>query len=284
MTLPSLTNRPAPDALKTVLGRLSGVEESFVSDDVVLTQFPSVDRVLGGGLRKGDLTVLGGDAGVGSSALALGIALRVSPRPVLLSGEYRSTRMWERAIAISARVPLESLHFGTLTAEEHARVAISSSELEEWGPAIGTISEAGVSQVEAAIDRSPKTTLVIVDGIEALLARDSDLDAAAAGVMLELKRMALRRNVVILALAHLPALDRSRKDLRPRLQDFGGAGAVGTHADVVLGLYREELYDADPALTGAAELLVLKHREAPRGYADLYFTPTDLRFEDILDQ
>ncbi len=279
----SPTNPSGKDELKTFLLRLERGDEAFVSDDVVPTHFPSVDRALGGGLRRGDLTVLGGDAGVGSSSLALGIALRASARALLLTGEHRRARIWERALAILARVPLESLRFGTLTTEERARVAMSSPSLEEWGPVIDTITEAGVAQVEAAIDRTPEAPLVVIDGIESLLARDSELDAAAAGIMLELKRIALRRNVVILALAHLSALDRSRKDLRPRLADFCGAGAVGIHADVVLGLHREELYDADVALAGAAELLVLKHREAPRTYADLYFSPTDLRFEDILD-
>ena len=283
MTHSSAANRSKPDELAKFLHRLESGVDGMVSDDVLPTQYPSLDRAIGGGFRRGDLTILGGDAGVGSSSLALGIALRASPRAILLTGECRGARLWERALAISARVPLESLRFGTLTTEESARIKMSSPGLGEWGPVVSTVDEAGVAQVESAMDQTPEASLVVIDGVESLLSRDSEPDAAMAGIMRELKRISLRRNVAIFALAHLSLPDRSRKDLRPRLVDFPGAGAVGTSADVVLGLYREELYDADLAVAGSAELLVLKHREAPRAYADLYFSPADLRFEDILD-
>ena len=105
-----------------------------------------------------------------------------------------------------------------------------------------------------------------------------------AYTVLGLKRLALRRDVVVVLGAHLPALGRDRLDRRPRLTDFGLGGAIGAHADIVLGLYRDELYEADLGVSGAAELLVLKHREGPRGYVDLYFDSRYGRFEDVLEE
>ena len=77
-------------------------------------------------------------------------------------------------------------------------------------------------------------------------------------------------------------LDRTRQDRRPRLTDFGIRGAVGTHADLVLGLYREDLYDGDLGVAGATELLLLKHRDGALGYVDLFFYEQWMRFEEVL--
>jgi replicative DNA helicase len=148
---------------------------------------------------------------------------------------------------------------------------------------VDTLTHGGTDALWTAHDRERSAPLVIVDGIESLLARDFETADALAGVLLELKRFALERNVVVLALSHLPALDRTRPDKRPRLSDFGARGAAGVHADIVLGLFREEMYDGDIAVTGAAELSLLKHRDGALGYVDLYFTAKWLRFQDVLD-
>jgi replicative DNA helicase len=81
----------------------------------------------------------------------------------------------------------------------------------------------------------------------------------------------------------LPALPRDRKDPRPQLDDFGALGAVKQFADVVLGLYRHEMYESAPDVDGATELLVLKNRNGARGYVDLFFYKQWMRFEDMLE-
>jgi replicative DNA helicase len=278
------SGEPAPASpLARVLARITAADAGRLDDTLVPTGFPSLDRALRGGLRRGDLVVLGGDDGAGASSLALGIALRCTPRALFLTGETREERVYERALAISARVELESLQLGVLSEAARARAAIVAPSLQEWAPAVDTITHGGTDMLWTAHDRVPAAPVVIVDGIEALLARDFETSDALAGILLELKRFALERNVAVLALSHLPSLDRARPDKRPRLSDFGARGAAGVHADVVLGLFREELYDGDVAVTGAAELAILKHRDGALGYVDLYFTARWLRFQDVLD-
>ena len=68
-----------------------------------------------------------------------------------------------------------------------------------------------------------------------------------------------------------------------RLTSFGALGSVKQHADVVLCLYREEMYNPGGGVEGAAELLVTKNRNGPTGFVDLYFYNRFLRFEDMLD-
>lgn len=246
-----------------------------------------MDRALGGGIRRGDLIVMGGDDGVGTSALALAMALRIEPLTLLLTSEMHPERAYERALAMSARVSLEALRLGVVDEQERVRLAAAAVALRDRSPVIDTLGDHGFDAVERAADASPAPTVLIVDGLEALLARDQarflPRDDALAYAVLALKRLALARDAAVVCLAHLPALDRQRHDRRPRLTDFGVRGAVGTHADVVLGLYREELYDADMGVAGATELRLLKNRDGALAYVDLFFYAKWLRFEDVLE-
>ncbi len=99
-----------------------------------------------------------------------------------------------------------------------------------------------------------------------------------------LKALAVRQDLAVLVAAQLPAHRRERADPRPALDDLGGRGAVKQHADIVLGLYREEMYRPGQGMEGATELIVLKNRNGPTGFVDLYFHPRWLRFEDLLDR
>ncbi|MES2523714.1 MAG: DnaB-like helicase C-terminal domain-containing protein [Gemmatimonadota bacterium] len=283
MTGPAAGYIDGESPLSRVLMRLEPREDGTLDESIVATGFPSLDHAIGGGFRRGDLVVLGGDDGSGASSFALGIALRSIPRALLVTGEMHEERVFERALAISARVALESVRMGVLSDEERARITMIAPGVQEWGPVVDTLTHGGTDLLWTAHDRAPGASLVIVDGIEALLARDFDVPDALGGILLELKRFALERNVAVLALSHLPALDRTRQDTRPRLADFGARGAAGVHADMVLGLFREEQYDASLAVTGAAELLLLKHRNGALGYVDLYFAASTLRFQDVLD-
>ena len=69
----------------------------------------------------------------------------------------------------------------------------------------------------------------------------------------------------------------------PGLGDFGALGAVKAHADIILGVYREEMHAPGTGVEGATELRVLKNRNGGTGYVDLYFYKQWLRFEDMLD-
>jgi replicative DNA helicase len=164
-----------------------------------------------------------------------------------------------------------------------ARLAAKALELRDQGPTIEQL-EAGAAALETLLERMRSVQLVIVDGIESMLhvgtAIRSSRDDALAELVLALKRMAIAHEVALIGITHLGDVAINR---RPVLADLGARGAAGVHADVVLGLFREELYQQDLGITGAAEVILLKHREMPSAYADLYFDSSMLRFEDLLD-
>jgi replicative DNA helicase len=88
----------------------------------------------------------------------------------------------------------------------------------------------------------------------------------------------------VLLVAHLDTLVRERSDRRPTLDDFGVLHAIKQHADIILGLYREEMYQGGLSVEGATELLALKNRNGPTGYVDLYFYKQWMRFEDLMER
>src|SRR5438046_3997847 len=114
---------PKRPSLETMVERVDQQRPGDVPGDTVPTGFPSIDRILGGGLRRRDLVVLGGDIGSGKSALALGLALRTAQQGTgvaLFSGEMDEERLMERALAIEGRATVDELRSAKLNrSEEH---------------------------------------------------------------------------------------------------------------------------------------------------------------------
>ncbi len=265
---------------------LAGVANGSVHDDLIPTGFPGVDALLGGGLHRGDLVVLGGEAGAGKSALALGIVLRVSGnggKAAFLSGEMSAERVYDRALAIEARVRYDHLRSGSLTDAERNQVAFAAAKLRSQSPVIRQIPDSGVGGLSDVLIEHLGLQLVVVDPVQWLLSGDDAIDEQMARVARDLKALALRRSVAVLAVTSLRAATRERPDPRPRLDDLGALGALKQHGDIVLGLFREEMYSDLRDVQGAAELHVLKNRAGALGYADLFFYKESLRFEDVID-
>lgn len=282
-----LERRPS---LESLVERVDQRRPGEIAGDTVPTGFPSVDRVLGSGLRRRDLVVLGGDIGSGKSALALGLALRVARQGLgvaFLSGEMDEERLMERALAIEGRVAVDELRSARLN--EQARAGIGGAAVRLRGLPLAALALAApdFETLAARLDPLSQLGLVVVDYLQlvptpARTARSTQ-DEDLALVLQRLKALALERQVALLVVAQLPKFEPRRQNPRPNLDDFGHLGAIKQHADVALGIYREEMYNPGFGVDGATELLVLKNRNGPTGFVDLYFYRRWMRFEDMLD-
>ena len=275
-------------SLEALIARIDAVSDGSGTPDALTTGFASLDRMLGGGIRRQDLIVLGGDVGSGKSALALGIALRAARAgvPTLhLSGEMTPDRVLERALAIEGRAPIDDLRQGRLDPPARAAVGAAALGLRDVPWLIRPLLGASFDEVVSSLDQVPGRSLVVVDSLQLAPAPApaERLEERVALVVRALKALAVERNLAVLAVAQLPAHRADRGDARPTLDDFGALGAVKQDSDGWLGIYREEMYRPGQGVEGATELIVAKNRNGPTGFVDLFFYPRILRFEDMLD-
>jgi replicative DNA helicase len=264
--------------------RIDLVADGALAGDTSRTGFPSIDRWLGGGVRAGDLVVLGGDVGSGKSALALAMALRMAETGVkvaFLTGEMSVERVMERALAIEGRVKVDDLRQGKLDDLQRSAVGAAAVKLRDRSPHFEVLGHRPAQDLGGRL-REFGAQVVIVDSLQTLATDSRTPDEELAAVVRTLKAAAVAEDVCVVVTAHLPSMG-TRPDPRPVLEDFGAMGAVKQSADVVLGVYREEMYAPDAGVEGATELLVLKNRNGTTGYVDLYFYKQWLRFEDMLD-
>jgi replicative DNA helicase len=270
--------------ISRVMRRIDLVADGSLSGDTVATGFPSIDRWLGGGIRTGDLVVLGGDVGSGKSALALAMALRMAQtgtKVAFLSSEMSVERVMERALALEGRARVDDIRQGKLDDVARAGVGAAAVRLRDSAPHFEVLPAAGLPELESRV-RDRDVQVLVVDSLQALAGGSRTQEEELAAAVRFLKAMAVERDVCVLVTAQLPGWER-RADPRPLLEDFGALDAVKQTADVVMALYREEMYAADAGVEGATELLVCKNRNGVTGYVDLYFFKQWLRFEDMLD-
>jgi replicative DNA helicase len=285
MTTPGRSPR---NSLSRLLERVDHqVADGGAAADTISSGFPSLDRAIGGGFRRQDLIVLGGDVGAGKSALALAIAVRAASanQPVVfMSGEMDDDRVFERVLAIEGRAQIDDMRTAKVTDEGRAALGAAAFRYKSLPlHVMASDPEDFHGTFRQVWEHDP--ALVVVDNLQLLKPPDARLSQAEdhAATLRALKGMALDRRVALLALSHLPDHSPSRDDPRPRLSDFGALGSVKQQADLVLGLFREEMYSSDRGLDGATELILLKNRNGPVGFIDLYFYKQWMRFEDMLD-
>jgi len=288
MPSPARRFEKRPPSLDSLVERVDAQRPGEITGDTIPTGFGSLDRLLGGGLRRRDLILLGGDIGSGKSALALGIALRVAQQSLgvaFLSGEMDEERLMERALAIEGRAAVDELRAARLN--DQTRAGIGAAAVRLRGLPISMLPLAGedFETVFERLDPLRQLGLVVVDYLQLVPPPSSrtSQDEETALVLRELKALALARQVALLVVAQLPRFQPDRGDRRPNLDDFGILGAPKQHADVVLSLFREEMYNPGGGVDGATELLVAKNRNGPTGFVDLYFYRRWMRFEDMLD-
>jgi replicative DNA helicase len=285
-------NKQSPQTMESMLQSLVAQVDARATDpvppDTVPTGFASLDRLLGGGLRRKDLVVLGGDVGSGKSALGLGIAIRAAGAAVptmYFSGEMGPERVLERALALEGRASIDDLRQGRLDDATRATVGAAAVRLRHIPLVVRPLLGTDFDEVRSALDIVPRRQLLVVDSLQLtapprLAARLQERTALAVRA---LKALAVERDLAVLVLAQLPHHRAGRPDPRPVLDDLGAFGAIKQNADVILMIYREEMYRPGQGVEGASELIVAKNRNGPTGFVDLYFYPRWVRFVDMLD-
>jgi replicative DNA helicase len=254
--------------------------------------FPDLDR-LTAGFQPSDLIVLAGRPAMGKTALALNFAqyaaIEAELPVAIFSLEMSKESLVQRLLCGEGRVDSSRLRRGTLQDEEYTRLATAAGLLNTapvWiddAPAISALElRAKARRLRSEVDLG----LVVVDYLQLMTGpRAENRQQEITAISRSLKAVAKELNVPIIALSQLSRAPEQRADHRPVLADLRESGAIEQDADLVMFVYREEVYRSreelqqDPTLEGKADLIVGKQRNGPTGEVPLYFHKAYTLFE-----
>ena len=255
----------------------------------VPTGYSDLDSLLLG-LQPSSLLVLGARPGIGKTSLALGMAAAAamgSRRPVLFfSLEMSHLELTQRLLCSEAGVSTQRVRSGQLSDDDWTRINGAVGRLAEAPLWIDDNPNTSVLEIRAKARRKHAEVghlgLVVVDYLQLMGGR---LNAESRQVEVSemsrgLKILARELDCPVLALSQLSRAPEARADKRPMLADLRESGAIEQDADVVMFLYRDEMYNADSPDRGIAELHVAKHRTGPTGTVKLAFLPQYTRFDN----
>ena len=250
--------------------------------------FTDLDR-LTAGFQKSDLIILAARPSMGKTALALNIAHNAAtaktPVPVaFFSIEMSKEQLVRRLFASEGRIDASRLRTGRMQAEEWAKLNMAAGDLLD--APIYIIDRATVTSLEIkAQARRMKSRhgigLVVVDYLQLMRdPRAKSREQEIARIASDLKAMAKELDVPVLALSQLNRDVEKRPNRRPKLSDLRESGALEQDADVVIFIYREEVYKKDSLDKGIAEVDVAKQRNGPVGLIKLTYLAEYTRFEN----
>ena len=264
------------------------------------THYPDLDQLLGGGVRRSDLIILGARPSLGKSSLAFNIAINAAKDGAvcaLFNLEMSNEQVAQRILASESGVPAMRIQTQLYTvAQEEALVqcigSLSSLSAYSDDTPYQTVaqmrSKAQRLQMEIGLD------LVVVDYLQ--LISDSDRRRGnrveqITEISRHLKGLARDLNVPVLACSQLSRQLENRPNHRPQLSDLRDSGSIEQDADVVMFLHREDhfateeewqrQYPGQPYPRNIAELIIAKHRHGPTGQFNLYFRQELMRFESL---
>ena len=246
------------------------------------TGLPDLDRLLNGGLRPGQLVTVGARPAMGKSAFALGLAyqaLKDNHKVLYISAEMGVEELLLRLTARMARIPLSVLTSVDVNEE------LSPGEWEKVGETANTIAHFAMEPGFDFIDGAPSVAeirsiakasmaqgmpygLIVVDYLQLLTppkGKESRQNEVSE-ISRTLKQMARDLQVPVVSLSQLNRGLEGRADKRPMLSDLRESGSLEQDSDVVLFLYRPEVYDPDDN-PGAIEQIIAKQRSGPTGLA-----------------
>jgi len=252
------------------------------------TGFHDLDELLSG-LQPSNLVIVGARPAMGKSAFALGMATHVAQTtnlPVLFfSLEMGHAELAQRILSSEARVDSQKIRTGRLTEADWSKVGRAIGRLEvplhlDDNPSV-TVMEirAKARRMKA---RFGGLGLIVIDYLQLMQGRTTaeNRQLEVSEISRNLKILARELEVPIVALSQLSRNLETRSDKRPMLADLRESGSLEQDADVVMFLYRDEVYHADSADKGMAEVIVAKHRSGPIGKKKLVFLGPYTRFDN----
>jgi replicative DNA helicase len=245
------------------------------------------------GLQRGDLVIIAGRPSMGKTTFALNVASYAAVEAekkaavVVFSLEMSKEQLVERLLCSLARVDLNRLRTGHLVESDWPKLTRAAGWLHDARIFIDDTPALSVMEMRAKSRRlkaEHKIGLIMVDYLQ-LMRGSSNPESRQqeiSEISRSLKALAKELEVPVVALSQLNRALESRSDKRPMMSDLRESGAIEQDADLVMFVYREEVYEKEKEeLKGKAEIIIGKHRNGPIGMVDLAFRGEYTRFENL---
>lgn len=253
------------DALQDAI---TSIEDKFKNGSRILgktTGFKSLDNTISG-LNKGDFIVIAARPSMGKTAFALNIGQAASREGNvgIFSLEMPEEQLMQRFLSARCLIPFQTIKTGKLSPAEFERISTGAADLANRNIFIDDNSTS-LSDIKArcrSLKKKHGLDVVIIDYLQLLETSEKTYsrEQEIAKISRELKKMAKKLEVTVIALSQLSRATEQRADKRPMLSDLRESGSIEQDADVVMFLYRDEYYDEDSSSKGISEVIIGKNR------------------------
>jgi len=257
----------------------------------VTTGFTDLDKSTAG-LQRGDLIVIAGRPSMGKTAFVMNLAQNAAIRGeepnvvAVFSLEMSAQQISMRLLAAESRVDMSKMRTGTFVTDDWRKLASGTAKLSEAPIFVDDTPAISVNEVRAKCRRlkrdNGRLDMVLIDYLQLMTgnANAERKDLEISEMTRSLKGLAKELDVPILILSQLNRSLESRSDKRPMMSDLRESGAIEQDADVIMFIYRDEVYNKSPETEGKAEIIIAKQRNGPTGTVNLTFLKEFTRFEN----
>ncbi len=281
--------KPIRQAIDTYFDRLEFLSQNQGKIVGIPTSLKDLDKLLGG-MQRSDLLILAGRPGMGKTSLALSIALQAArkwdQRIAIFSLEMSDEQLVQRLLSGETGIDSQRLRLGQIRDDEWPLLMQATQLLANTSIFIDDTPAISVMDLRTKarrIDAEHGLDLIIVDYLQLMRGnvRSENRQQEISFISRSLKELARELKVPVLALSQLSRAVESRHDKHPMLSDLRESGSIEQDADVVMFVYRDEIYNPDTEFPNIAEVVVAKHRSGPVGQFQVYFKKELTQFMDL---
>lgn len=240
------------------------------------------------GFQESDLIIIAGRPSMGKTSFALNIARNAAVEkniPVaIFSLEMSKEQIAIRMLCSEGRIDAHKLRGGFLSESDWPRLTRAAGTLSEVPIFIDDSAGINVLEMRAKarrLKKDQKLGLIIVDYLQLMKekGRAESREQEISSISRSLKALAKELSIPVIALSQLNRKVEDRQNKRPQLADLRESGAIEQDADVIIFIYRDEVYNENSPDKGIAEIIIGKQRNGPIGFKKLTFLDTFTKFE-----
>ena len=283
-----------PQDIKTVLKKaVDRIDELYKNKNSLTgltTGFEELDKMTSG-LQPSDMVVVAGRPSMGKTTFAMNLCENValkSHKPVLVfSMEMPADAIVMRMLSSLGRINQTSIRSGRLDQDDWPRITSAIQMLSEQKffiddtPALSPL-ELRTRARRVARECGGQLGMIMIDYLQLMQVPGADSRVnEISEISRSLKGLAKELNCPVVALSQLNRSLEQRPNKRPVMSDLRESGAIEQDADVIMFLYRDEVYNQDTTEKGIGEVIIGKQRSGPIGTVRVAFRGEYLRFDDL---